>query len=108
MAKRENPEDYLDDYYSKDRFMKKAYSSHIKPMPCFKHWEPCSMPEPLPPSFKVMPGSPSLKKRKKEAGEKEEGKSKKLKKLEENKNVLTVDNMGIRSPSAKSQPKHQQ
>lgn len=80
MAKRGKPEDYVDECYSKE-MVKKAYSSHIKPMPGFKHWEPCSMPEPLPPAHKNMPGRPSLKHRKKEAGEEEEGKPRKFKKV---------------------------
>lgn len=80
MAKRGKPEDYVDECYSRE-MVKKCYSSHIKPLPGFKHWEPCTMPEPLPPLMKTMPGRPSLKRRRKEAGEEEEGRQRKFKKL---------------------------
>ncbi|XP_048501011.1 uncharacterized protein LOC125497627 [Beta vulgaris subsp. vulgaris] len=75
VAKKESPEDYVDECYSREKYIK-AYEAHIKPMPGAKHWDPCNYPEPLPPIIRRMPGRPSLKKRKKEADEEEGGRKK--------------------------------
>ncbi|XP_048494366.1 uncharacterized protein LOC104908537 [Beta vulgaris subsp. vulgaris] len=70
VKRRQNPEDFVDDYYSKATYLK-AYSIHVRPMPGMSQWEKNDMPKPLPPVHRKMPGKPSKKKRKKEVGEDE-------------------------------------
>ncbi|XP_021725632.1 uncharacterized protein LOC110692858 [Chenopodium quinoa] len=72
LDKRTNPDDYVDEYYSRATYIL-AYQDAIKPMPGPKHWEKIDMPQPLPPPVRVMPGRPKSKKRKLEKGEKGEG-----------------------------------
>ncbi|XP_074270453.1 uncharacterized protein LOC141594179 [Silene latifolia] len=71
LEKRMDPKNYVDDFYSKERYML-TYANKVSPMPGVKHWEPTAMPEPLPPPLRTMPGRPKGKKRRKEAGENEE------------------------------------
>lgn len=70
VKRRQNPEDFVDEYYSKATYIK-AYSTHVRPMPGMSQWEKSDMPKPLPPVHRKMRGRPSKKKRKKEAGEDE-------------------------------------
>ncbi|XP_074300032.1 uncharacterized protein LOC141631231 [Silene latifolia] len=71
LEKRMDPKDYVDASYSKERYML-TYANKVSPMPGARHWKPAGMPEPLPPALRTMPGRPKVKKRRKEAGEKED------------------------------------
>lgn len=73
VSKGARPEDYLDECYSRDKYLL-SYEHPIKPMPGSDHWDKTNYPNPLPPTIRVMPGRPSEKKRKLEPGEMEEGK----------------------------------
>lgn len=60
--------DYVDISYTREKCLL-AYGQFIEPMPRVKHWDKVNLPQPLPPRARRMTGRPSLKKRKKEAGE---------------------------------------
>ncbi|XP_074313802.1 uncharacterized protein LOC141648997 [Silene latifolia] len=66
---RANYEDFVHEAYTKEKYMA-AYEHPIPPMPGISQWERVDMVEPLPPPYRKLPGRPSLKKRRKEAGEK--------------------------------------
>ncbi|XP_021776384.1 uncharacterized protein LOC110740211 [Chenopodium quinoa] len=68
IKKRERPEAYVHECYTKSTYLK-AYTPSIKPLRGVKQWERSDMVQPLPPLMRKMPGRPSLKKRKKEQGE---------------------------------------
>ncbi|XP_021717026.1 uncharacterized protein LOC110684896 [Chenopodium quinoa] len=71
IKKRLRPEDFVDDFYSKGRYLQ-AYSPSIKPIPGMKQWEKrIDLMQPTPPVIRKMPGRPSHKKRKQEQGERE-------------------------------------
>ncbi|XP_074296407.1 uncharacterized protein LOC141626588 [Silene latifolia] len=65
---RANYEDYVHEAYTKEKYMT-AYRSPIPPMPGISQWERVGLNEPLPPPYRKLPGRPSMKKRRKEAGE---------------------------------------
>ncbi|XP_074314875.1 uncharacterized protein LOC141651046 [Silene latifolia] len=66
---RANYEDFVHEAYTKEKYMA-TYEHPIPPMPGIDQWERVDMVEPLPPPYRKLPGRPSLKKRRKEAGEK--------------------------------------
>ncbi|XP_021735120.1 uncharacterized protein LOC110701804 [Chenopodium quinoa] len=66
LDKRTDPEQYVDHYYTRERYIE-AYDLSIQPMPGPR--EKINMREPLPPPVRVMPGRPKSKKRKMERGE---------------------------------------
>ncbi|XP_074290697.1 uncharacterized protein LOC141617401 [Silene latifolia] len=78
LEKRMDPKDYVDEVYSKERYML-TYAHSVSPMPGVKQWEPTGLLEPLPPPMRTMPGRPKSKKRRKSAGEKEDQQVKRLK-----------------------------
>lgn len=53
----------------------KEYAPSLKAMPGHQQWEITPYPRPLPPAHRNLPGRPSQKKRKKEAGEDKERKT---------------------------------
>ncbi|XP_074304359.1 uncharacterized protein LOC141639069 [Silene latifolia] len=61
LEQRHIPEDYVDQAYSKDKYLL-AYTLAIDPMPGVAHWEKADQEEPLPPLMRRMPGRPSKKK----------------------------------------------
>ncbi|XP_074284004.1 uncharacterized protein LOC141608561 [Silene latifolia] len=71
LEKRMDPKDYVDASYSKEKYML-TYANRVSPMPGARHWKPAGMPEPLSPALRTMSGRPKGKKRRKEAGEKED------------------------------------
>ncbi|XP_074265607.1 uncharacterized protein LOC141588047 [Silene latifolia] len=64
LEQRHIPEDYVDQAYSKDKYLL-AYTPAIDHMPGVAHWEKFDQEEPLPPLMRRMPGRPSKKKKEK-------------------------------------------
>ncbi|XP_004305302.1 PREDICTED: uncharacterized protein LOC101297363 [Fragaria vesca subsp. vesca] len=67
--KRESPEDYVAECYSKKTYMA-IYSNFIYPINSTDMWSRCEGPTILPPSYSRMPGRPKSTKRKKDQSEK--------------------------------------
>ncbi|KAJ1406287.1 Zinc finger, PMZ-type [Sesbania bispinosa] len=67
LDERGRPENYVDEIFSKETFLK-AYDWHIHPMPGEEDWHECNYDEILPPNVKISPGRPK-KKRIREEGE---------------------------------------
>ncbi|KAL6134417.1 hypothetical protein ACLB2K_066648 [Fragaria x ananassa] len=67
--KREAPEDYVAECYSKKTYMA-IYSNFIYPINSIDMWSRCEGPAILPPSYSRMPGRPKSTKRKKDQSEK--------------------------------------
>ena len=67
--KREKPEDYVDAYYSKARYLE-LYSHLVMSMNGMSMWEETDKPPILPPTYTRQPGRPR-KKRNKEAAERD-------------------------------------
>ncbi|XP_074293630.1 uncharacterized protein LOC141620731 [Silene latifolia] len=65
---RANYEDFVDEAYTREKYMQ-CYGLPIPPMPDITQWEKVDLAEPLPPPIRKLPGRPSHKKRRKEAGE---------------------------------------
>ncbi|XP_074289057.1 uncharacterized protein LOC141614199 [Silene latifolia] len=61
-------EDFVDEAYTREKYMQ-CYGLPIPPMPDISQWERVDLAEPLPPPIRKLPGRPSHKKRRKEAGE---------------------------------------
>lgn len=102
VAKRERPADYVDQCYNKETYTK-AYSSHVKPMPGYKHWDACDNPEPLQTMWinATSTGRPSLKKRRKEDDEVEKGQGKKVKRQGRNQKCSNCGEYGHKNYKGK-------
>ncbi|XP_056698521.1 uncharacterized protein [Spinacia oleracea] len=66
-------EDYVHQAYHVATYAK-TYAPKFNAMPGQNQWEVTPYPQPLPPSYKIMPGRPSKRKRRKELGEGKKGK----------------------------------
>lgn len=79
LHQRGDPDEYVHAFYSRAAYCR-AYEPAINPMPGSNHWDKTKLPEPLPPKPRTMPGRPKSHKRRKEKGEDDDRKLKRLKK----------------------------
>ncbi|XP_074282621.1 uncharacterized protein LOC141607161 [Silene latifolia] len=106
LSQRGKVDDYIHEAYSKAKYQL-AYEPCISPMPGVNQWEKSGLPEPLPPLQRKMPGRPSNKQRRKEAGEGERKTVKRVKKKNKCSNCGQLGHYKITCKNPSVPPKQQ-